>query len=161
MSLQPPFHFAIPLCPSLPSNLQSTLFSLLQSSNFSIKLKTNDLSKNQVLFLKIEDSECILREAENLKIAKKKISKKSNSPLFLENLPRDKYFYFLKSREELDPKLKELELHSSFTYEERRKFIDHKEGESEEEERKKLLSLFSEQEILMIAHSLLMKVIIF
>ena len=157
MSSQPPFHFAIPLSPSLPSSLQSSLLSLLQSACFTIHLKTCDLTKNQVLFIKMEDFESFMREAENLKIAKRKIAKRSNN-LNLDNLTQDKYIYFLKGREELDPRGKQLELLSSFTYEGRRKFIELKEGEREEEERKKLMNIFDEQEVLMIGHSLLMKV---
>lgn len=98
-----------------------------------------------------------MREAENLKIAKKKIAKRS-STLNLENSTQDKYINFLKGREELDPRGKQLELLSSFTYEGRKKFIEFKEGESEEEERKRLMNIFEEQEVLMIGHSLLMKV---
>lgn len=158
MSAHSPFHFAIPLSPSMPSSLQSNFLSLLQSASFTIHLKTNDLTKNQVLFVKMEDFESFMREAENLKIAKKKICKRTTNARYLESLKQEKYVNFLKGREELDPRGKQLELFSSFTYEGRRKFIDFKEGEGEEEEKKKLLSIFDEQEVLMIGHSLLMKV---
>ena len=131
----------------------SQLTERLKEYNFSVYL-TTDQSKQDILFLKYENYENILREAEILGITKEPVGRMSQSIVALAK--NYKYLAFIDSRKRIDPKIVEHELYEKFSLKNRSKFFK----ASDENNYEEYLSIFNDAEKMRIIHSILGKLLL-
>lgn len=122
MAEPPHFCYAITLSESTPESEFVLLCSSLKKAHLSYEL-SNKLAPKRLILVYIEDFKSLLQEADNLNFEKQKTSKRSLNTEYVETLPKDKYYYFIKQREHLNPVITKLESSSCFKFRIRHKFL--------------------------------------
>ena len=122
MTKKPTYFYSLVLSETTPEKELVNLYSNLQKAKLSYEISTK-LDPKKLIFIYIEDFKVFLQEADNLNFEKAKKSKKTLDTKYVDSLKKDKYYYFLKRRESLDPVIKKLESSSCFKFRIRHKFL--------------------------------------
>ena len=116
------FSYALILSEAIPELDLLTLYSHLKQAKLSYEI-SDKLSPKKLILIYIEDYKNFLQEADNLNFEKQKTSKKTQKTEYVDSLNKDKYYFFLKRRENLDPVINKLENSSCFKFRIRHKFL--------------------------------------
>lgn len=154
MIKKPTFYYSIILSDLIPEKDQLLLFSHLTEAKLSYEINSK-LSPKKVLLISISDYKVFLQETDNLNFEKAKTSKRTLSREYIETLKHDKYYYFLKHRENLDPVIQKLETSSCFKFRIRHKFLQP--GADINDYENIVRTLFEPQEIIRTIHWMLHK----
>jgi hypothetical protein len=153
------FHFGLTTIKSITDEDVGRIAKSLKRGGFESKFIRETGAEHSCFLIYLENYKFFLEEAKSLRFEKLKISKRSSKKDFLESFAiKDKYYYFLESREKLkEPLIKEMELYSEFKVDKRDKFYQASDFNNYQEYE----NLFDDAEKIRIIYSLLRKVKLF